>query len=159
MHVVHERVGNVRGGKNSGKLRLPNALGEPRARRNPAKVFFDIGGQTRDLFALIFGRDGNQDRFVKTAANEFDLTALDQSSQASEILRPVLFDPCEERAGIVEAEVNSWVRFEVLDEREIRSVVGLFEDVLEIAAGLVCVNEQGEMEFLGHGDGFFSLTS
>ncbi len=110
-------------------------------------------------FALIFGRDGNQDRFVEAAANEFDLTALDESSQAGEILRPVLFDPCEQWAGIVQAEVNFWVRFEALDEGEIRCLVGLFEDMLEIAAGLVCVNEQGEMEFLGHGDSFFSLTS
>jgi hypothetical protein len=31
--------------------------------------------------------------------------------------------------------------------------------VLEITAGLVRVNEQGEMEFRGHGDSFFSLTS
>jgi len=154
MHVVHERVGNVRGGKSSGKLGLPDALSEPRARRNPAEVFFDVGGQTRDLFALIFGRNGNQDRFVEAAANEFDLTALDESSQASEILRPVLFDPCEEWAGIVKAEVNFRVRFEVLDEREIACVVGLFENMLEVAAGLVCVNEQGEMEFLGHGDSF-----
>jgi hypothetical protein len=122
-------------------------------------MFFDVGGQTRDLFALIFGRNGNQDGFVEAAANELDLTALDESSQASEILRPVLFDPCEEWAGIVEAEVNFWVRFEVLDEGEIRCLVGLFEDMLEVAARLVRVNEQGEMEFLGHGDSFFSLTS
>jgi len=59
----------------------------------------------------------------------------------------------------VKAEVNFGVRFEVLDEGEIRCLVGLFEDMLEIAARLVCVNEQGEMEFLGHGDSFFSLTS
>jgi len=108
---------------------------------------------------LIFGRDGNQDRFVEAAANEFDLTALDESSQASEILRPVLFDPGEERAGIVKAKVNFWVRFKALDEGKIRCLVGPLEDMLEITAGLVCVNEQGEMEFLRHGDSFFSPTS
>jgi hypothetical protein len=31
--------------------------------------------------------------------------------------------------------------------------------VLEIAAGLVRVNEKSEMEFLRHGDSFFSVTS
>jgi hypothetical protein len=36
--------------------------------------------------------------------------------------------------------------------------VGLLEDVLEIAAGLMGVNEQREMEILRHGDSFFSLT-
>jgi hypothetical protein len=84
---------------------------------------------------------------------------LDEFFQAGEILRPVLFNPGKKRAGIVEAEVNAWMRFEVLDEGKIRCVVGLFENMLEIAAGLVRVNEQGEMEFLGHGDSFFSLTS
>src|SRR5260370_34960008 len=87
------------------------------------------------------------------------MSTLYESYQASELLRPVLFDPCEEWAGIVKAEVNFGVRFEVLDEGEIRCLVGLFEDMLEIAAGLVCVNEQGEMEFLGHGASFFSLPS
>jgi hypothetical protein len=49
--------------------------------------------------------------------------------------------------------------FKVLNEWKIGSVVGLFENVLEIAAGLVRVNEQSEMEFLRHGDSFFSVTS
>ena len=44
----------------------------------------------------------------------------------------------------------------------IAGVVGkeasLFEDMLEIAAGLVRVDEQSEMEILRHGDSFFSLT-
>src|SRR5260370_38888277 len=56
MQVVQERVGYVRGSESSGKLGFPDALGKPSAGRNPAEVFFDIGGQTRDLFALIFGR-------------------------------------------------------------------------------------------------------
>jgi hypothetical protein len=30
--------------------------------------------------------------------------------------------------------------------------------MLEIAAGLMGMNEQSEMETLGHGDSFFSLT-
>jgi hypothetical protein len=49
--------------------------------------------------------------------------------------------------------------FEVLNEGKISSVVSLFEDMLEIAAGLVRVNEQGEMEFRRHRGSFFSLTS
>jgi len=67
---------------------------------------------------------------------------------------PVLFDPCEEWAGIVKAEVNFGVRFEVLDEGEIRCLVGLFEDMLEIAARLVCVNEQERWNFWGMGTVF-----
>ena len=51
------------------------------------------------------------------------------------------------------------VLFEMFNKREIGGVVGLFEDMLEIAAGLVRVNKQSEMEFLRHGDSVFSLTS
>ncbi len=45
--------------------------------------------------------------------------------------------------------------FELFDEREIASVVGFLEDMLEIAARLMSMNQQGEMETLGHGDSFF----
>jgi hypothetical protein len=111
------------------------------------------------LFALIFGGDGDEDRFVKAAANELYLTALDEFFQAGEVLRAMFLDPGKKRAGIVETEVNARMCFEMLDKGKIRRVVGLFENMLEIAAGLVRVNEQGEVEFLGHGDSFFSLTS
>jgi hypothetical protein len=43
----------------------------------------------------------------------------------------------------MEAEMNAGIFLEMLEEREVASVKGFFEDVLEIAAGLVSVNEQG----------------
>ena len=92
-------------------------------------------------------------------ADELDLSALDQFFQANEILRPVILDPGKQRPGIMEAEVNFRVLFEMFNKRKIGCVVGLFENMLEIAAGLVRVNEQGEIKFLRHGDSFFSLTS
>jgi hypothetical protein len=118
-------------------------------------VFLEIGGQSGDLLVLILGRNGNEDRFVEAAANELDLARLDQLLQADEIFRPMVLDPGEQRPGIVKAEMNSGMLFEMFDEGKIGSVVGLFEDMLEIAAGLVGVNEKSEMEFLRHGDSFF----
>ncbi len=159
MHVVNKGVGHVRGGKCRGKLWLPNTLSKPRAGRKPAEVFLEIGGQTRELFALILGRNRDQDRFVEAATDEFHLAALHQHFQASEILKPVFLDPGEKRPGIVEAEANFWMPFEVLNEGNVAGVVGFFEDMLEIATGLVRVNEQSEMKFPGHGDSFFSPTS
>ena len=87
------------------------------------------------------------------------MAALDQLFQANEILRPVFLDPGKKRPGIVETETNSRMLLEALNEWKIGCVVRLFEDMLEIAAGLVRVNEQSEMEFLRHGDSLFSLTS
>ena len=117
-------------------------------------MFFEVGGEASDLFALIFGRNGNQDGLVEAATDELHLSTLDKCSQASEVFGAIFLDPGEQRPGVVEAEVNFWVLFEVLDKGKIAAVVGFFEDVLEIAAGLMRVNEQHEMEFRGHGDSF-----
>ena len=122
-------------------------------------MFFEIGSQARDLFVLIFGGNGNQDGLVKAATDEFHLTTLDECSQASEIFGAIFFDPREQRPGVVEAEMNLRVLFEVLDKGEIARIVGFFENMLKIAAGLVRMNEQGEMEFRWHGDRSFALTS
>ena len=61
-------------------------------------------------------------------------------------------------AGVMKTKADAGMLFEVFEERAIGIGVGFFEDVLEIAAGLMSVNEQGEMERLRHGDSFFSLT-
>jgi len=153
--VIDKRVCDVCSGKGGRELRLPNALGEPRAGRKTAEVFFEIGGKSRDLFALIFGRDGDENRFVKSAAHEFHMAGAYQFFQTNEILGAMLFDPGEKRTGIVKAEMNAGMFFEFFDEREIGSVVGFLEDMLEIAAGLMGVNEQSQMEILRHGDSFF----
>jgi hypothetical protein len=71
----------------------------------------------------------------------------------------MFLDPSEQRPGLVQAEMDARVLFEMFNKGEIGGVVGLFEDMLEIAAGLVRVNKQSEMEFLRHGDSVFSLTS
>jgi hypothetical protein len=68
----------------------------------------------------------------------------------------MFFDPGEEWTGIVKAEMNARMFLQLLDEGEIGSIVGFFQDMLEIAAGLVRVNEQDEMEILRHGDSIFS---
>jgi hypothetical protein len=51
--------------------------------------------------------------------------------------------------------MNTGMFFEFFDEWEIRGVIGFLEDVLEIAAGLMRMNEQSEMETPGHRDSFF----
>ncbi len=58
----------------------------------------------------------------------------------------------------MQAETNTRVFLEMFQERKVGIAVSLFEHVLEIAARLVRMNEQGEMEILRHGDSFFSLV-
>jgi hypothetical protein len=71
----------------------------------------------------------------------------------------MFLDPGQERAGIVKAKVNARMLFELFEKWEIGSFIGLFQDMAKIAARLVGVNEQSEMEVLRHGDSFFSQTS
>jgi hypothetical protein len=117
--VIHKRVSNVCGSKGGWKLWLPDALGEPRAGWTTAEVLIEIGGKARDLFVLIFRRNGDENGFVKSAAHEFHLVDPDQFFQAEKILGTVFFDPVEKRTGIVKAEMNAGMFFELFDEREI----------------------------------------
>jgi len=43
--------------------------------------------------------------------------------------------------------------FEQFEKRQVTGVVGFFEDVAEITAGLMGVDQQDEMEVARHGDG------
>ena len=58
----------------------------------------------------------------------------------------------------MQANMDAGMLFKLLDKGEIGSFISFFEHMLEITAGLMRVNEQSEMEILGHGDSFFSLA-
>ncbi len=143
VHVVHEGVRDVSGGQNAGKLRLPNALGKPGAGGTCIKVCFEIASKAGDLFELVFRGNGDEDGFVKAPADELDLAALDQLFQPGKIFGAKLLDPVEKRAGIMKADMNARIFFKMLQKGEVGVVIGFFEDVLEIAARLVSVNEKG----------------
>ncbi len=129
-------------------MRLPDALGDPGARRAMTEVLIEVAGEAGDLFALVLGRDGDEDGFVKAAADQLDLPSADEGLEANEIFGTILFDPGKQRAGIVEAHVNAGMLFKRLNERQVGVFVSLFEHVAEIAAGLVGVNQQDEMKAL-----------
>jgi hypothetical protein len=62
----------------------------------------------------------------------------------------VLLDPSEERARIVQAEAHAGMFFQQLHKWKIGVLVRFFEDMAEIAAGLMRVNQEYEMEILRH---------
>jgi hypothetical protein len=66
----------------------------------------------------------------------------------------MLFDPREQRPGIMQAHVDAGMLLKEFDERQIGVFVGLFEHVTEIATGLVGMNQQDEMKAFWHGDNF-----
>jgi len=64
----------------------------------------------------------------------------------------MVLDPGEEGARIVKTQTDAGMFFELFEEWKIRMLEGLFEHMLEIAAGLVRVDQEDEMEILRHGD-------
>ena len=122
-------------------------------------MLFNVVRQPRNLRVTIPGRNHCEDRLVKSAADNFHLPFSHQPAELFEIFRMRALHPFQQRSGVVQSHVNGRVFFEKLDKRQVTSVVGFLEHVAEIAAGLVRVNQQDEMEILRHGDNFARYTS
>src|SRR5579864_3260837 len=144
--VVDESIFHSRGGKNRGQLRLPNTLGEPRAARALSKMKRNIIRQALNLLTRILSGDSNQNWLVKTAAQEFYLSALDKSFQILEIFRMSLFEPFQQPSRIVQADAKKRMTEEQLNKRQIGFLVGVLDYGVEIAVGLVRVNQKDEIK-------------
>src|SRR5260221_4025077 len=65
----------------------------------------------------------------------------------------MLFDACKERARIVQAQAHTRMLFQQLDKGEVAVLVRFLKNMVKIAAGLMGVNQQDEMETLRHEGG------
>ena len=116
MNVVENGVAGVGFGQHGSELRLPDAFGQPRTGGALSKMVLEIIGQTDELHALVRGGNGNENRFVETAADHFDLAGFHQSFQAPKIFRAVLFHPGQQWAGVMEADVDTGMLLKCLDK-------------------------------------------
>ena len=142
MAVIDKRVVHSRFGESNGQLRLPDAFGEPCAAGPLPKMFFNKIAQSPNLFDLIFQRNRNQDRFVESSANHFDLTARHQGADLLNVFRMLFNYPFEQRPGIMQTEANARMTRHALQERQVRTLVGALHYIVEIPDGLVRVDEQ-----------------
>src|SRR5579859_4450907 len=152
MKIVDQGVTYLRCGKHRWQLRLPDALGHPRAGRPLAKMLFDVRREALDLFVLVLGRNHRQNRLVESAADHFHLLAFHQRAQLFEIFRMIFLNPNQQWSRIMQSRADFGVFFEMLDEWKIGALVAAFQYVFEISDGLMGVNQQGQMEFWRHGD-------
>lgn len=63
-----------------------------------------------------------------------------------------MFDPGQQWTGIVKTRMHVRMPFEDFDEGQIAARIGLLENMVKIAYGLMRVNEQNQMELRRHGD-------
>jgi hypothetical protein len=59
----------------------------------------------------------------------------------------------------MKTDVDGGMLFQSFEERNIAAEIGLLENVVKIAARLMGMNEQHEVELGGHGDEFFSRAN
>ena len=63
-----------------------------------------------------------------------------------EELRMAALDPFEQRTGIVQAQANAGMLEQPLDKGQIGTLIGLFDDGIEIADRLMGVNQENQTE-------------
>jgi hypothetical protein len=111
-------------------------------------MFFYVVGQAIELLDAIRLRDGNENRFVKAATNQFDLATGYQLPQADKVARMVLLNPQQQRAGIMNGGVDGGMFFQEIQKLEIGIFIAFLKNMLEIARGLVGVNDENEVKRL-----------
>ena len=103
-----------------------------------------------DLADAVAGGDHRQDRLVEGPADDLDPALGDQLGQAVEILGMLDVEPFHQRAAGVQADLQRLVAAEDVEKRPVAVLVGLLEDVVEIADGLMIVEDQDESNGIGH---------
>src|ERR1700735_2114859 len=127
-------------------MRLPHTLGEPCAARTNAQMTFEVIREARDLFQAIGRRNCDENRLVKSAAEQFDLPIANQRAQAIEVWGGISLGSFQQAAAEMHAEANRRMCREHVEKRQIALGVGALDHVVEIADGLVSVDQKGELE-------------
>src|SRR5690242_14351661 len=109
-------------------MRLPDALGEPRAEGPLAEDRVNAVGEGADLTDAIAPRDPHQNRLVVTAREELDLPAPDQVGEVADHVRAVTLQPVEQWPGEVETRLHFGMAIERRHERGVRTLGHLLED-------------------------------
>ena len=102
-----------------------------------------------DLSQLVGVGDGGQDGLVVAAGHHLDLTASRQGLQAGQEVGPMLAQPVQEAAAVVQGETDAPVALQRRQQRQVGLLVDGLEDVVDVADGLVVVDSQAEVE-AGH---------
>src|SRR5215472_3120447 len=109
-------------------------------------MFFDVVGKSNNLFVPVGLGNGDEDRFVESAANKFDLPGGDELAKALEIIRMFFFHPKQERAGKVQTHTEARVLFEKRNKRIVAMSVTLLQNTLKVPARLMRMNDWNEVE-------------
>jgi len=150
MGVVHDRVFEAGGSHHFGKVGGPDSFGQPEALRANLEFCREVLIGQPNLNEGILFRNIRKQGFVKSPAEKFDLLPVCQSPQPLREIRPILFQPFQKGAAVMEGDPECRMFFQHLEE----GVVPFFptgrEDLFQVPHGLMVVDGDEEID-LFHG--------
>ncbi|MNY13118.1 hypothetical protein D3C86_1462350 [compost metagenome] len=130
---------------------FPDPLGQPGALRRHAGPGRQLGVEGGQLADPVARRDGGEDRFAIAGAEQLDLAALDHRGEQRHVGRKALAQPVEQPAGNMHRETEAGIVEQGLQERLVAAQMRLFDDLREIADGLVGMHAEQQGDGVGHG--------
>jgi hypothetical protein len=87
------------------------------------------------------GGEQSQDRFVKSPANDFDLSPGDKTSQKGDVVGIMLLDPLDQGASQVVGDMDVGKVLQKLQKRPVAILLGLSKDMIEVSRGLMVMED------------------
>ena len=158
MRIVERHIFDAGIGEIFDQRRFPDAFGQPEAARLFAETFLNEILHALDLADAVARREQRHDRLVKPAADHlprfrpaaFLRRARCALRQAVEILGMMAFQPFEQTPGNVVRQGHARMLLEELDVGAITEVIRLFDDKIEVADGLMRMEQTDKAHGTGH---------
>ena len=104
--VVEDGVGDAGFSEQRRKMRLPHALGQPRAEGPLPEDRVHAVGERADLTDAVAARHTDEHRLVVATGEELDLTAPHEVGKVADDVGPIGLEPVQERSGEMEARLH-----------------------------------------------------
>ncbi len=154
MSVVQHDVPDAGFRQGPHQVRPPDAFGQPRALRAHSKMLLKIIAEPRELRGFVGIGNGGKDGFEKSSAHQLHLTARRQLFDLLEKLGMALFNPLQQAAGKMQPHADARMAKERPDKRAVSLLVSFFENVIEVADGLMRVDHQRQGDLVQQATSF-----
>ncbi len=142
--IVNRQVAHAGIDQIERQVGLPHSLGEPHAPRIGAQFPCQERSHALDLAPAVLRRQRRQHRLEESAAQQFKPVFGDRRANAIEVLRMSLEEPLPQASRVVQDPAYTGMRFHHIQERQVGSLIGILDDVIEVADGLVIVDAEDE---------------
>ena len=144
VRVVEDRPFDAGGGDVAGHAWVPDPLGHPHAVHLRPEPALEPLRRHADLTNTVPRRQHRQHWLVERAPHDLDLPLGHEAGDAVEVVGMVAVEPLSQRAACVERQPDPGMAFEEFQKRQVAVPVCLLDDAVEVADGLVVVENEDE---------------